>query len=99
MDSTVKNKPLLTPMKAVQSECRDCAGNIECLSELCYLNKGNHGKMSYVRRIRYHCENCAIGFECEVFDCPLHPYRLGKNPARILAGRRRGASHLKEYSY
>jgi hypothetical protein len=49
-----------------------------------------------VRAIRAKCVECQGGgrkaiANCEVLDCPLHPYRMGKNPARTGIGGRKDA--------
>lgn len=40
-----------------------------------------------IKSIREHCIECSSGsksevFKCSLVDCPLYPYRLGKNPNR-----------------
>lgn len=40
-----------------------------------------------VKAIKKHCLDCSGGFkkevrECIIQDCPLYPFRLGKNPNR-----------------
>lgn len=42
---------------------------------------------SILRAIRVKCLDCSVGSpkrvrDCPLTDCPLFPYRLGKNPAR-----------------
>jgi hypothetical protein len=89
----------LTPMKAVKAECRDCLGDykIECLSEICYLNAG-----PYMQRIKRHCAHCSPNWNvdnCAVEDCYLYPFRYGKNPNRIKAGKKRGTDHMRGWRY
>jgi len=44
-------------------------------------------KMTPLKAIRKKCLDCS-GYskkevrECPIIDCPLYPYRMGKNPAR-----------------
>ena len=44
-------------------------------------------KLSPIKAIRQHCLECSCGSKGEVLnciipDCPLYPFRLGKNPNR-----------------
>lgn len=44
-------------------------------------------KLSPVKAIRKHCLDCMCGSvgevkNCIIVDCPLFPFRLGKNPNR-----------------
>lgn len=44
-------------------------------------------RMSPLKAIKAHCLDCCGGSRqevkaCEIADCPLHPFRLGKNPHR-----------------
>ena len=44
-------------------------------------------RLSPVKAIKQHCLECSGGSKkevrlCVITDCPLHPYRLGKNPNR-----------------
>lgn len=82
----------LTPAQAIKAECRDCMGGqyITCTSDLCMLG----GSPMVVRpatplkRIKAHCQYCAPDMdvdECEISDCPLYPYRYGKNPYKSKA--------------
>jgi hypothetical protein len=47
--------------------------------------------MTPLKAIRARCLDC-VGFRkaevrrCEETNCPLHPYRMGKNPARAGVG-------------
>jgi len=43
--------------------------------------------LSPLKAIKAHCLDCCGGSRrevkaCEIADCPLHPFRLGKNPHR-----------------
>jgi hypothetical protein len=43
--------------------------------------------LSPLKAIKAHCLDCSGGSRkevqgCEIADCPLYPYRLGKNPRR-----------------
>lgn len=53
--------------------------------------KKNKGKievhLSPVKSIKKHCFDCSGGSKkeirgCIILDCPLYPFRLGKNPNR-----------------
>ena len=51
--------------------------------------------MTPVKAIRAKCIDCRGGClkqirECEDIDCPLHPYRMGKNPNRNGIGGQKG---------
>jgi len=73
-------------------EVKDCGGN-NCLGDqgdekgVCYFFPFRFGKgRPSVKTIRKFCLECVGGSsrlvaECQS-DCPLHPYRLGKSPAR-----------------
>lgn len=44
-------------------------------------------KNTPIKSIRQHCLECSCQqkgevLNCHLEDCPLHPYRLGKNPNR-----------------
>lgn len=44
-------------------------------------------RISSLRAVRRFCLHCVGGSaklvrECESFDCPLHPFRMGKDPYR-----------------
>lgn len=85
----------MTPKQSVLTECKYCNNTINfhgCSSELCQLNNTD---LPHVKRIKEHCLNCVpeqsvyAVKECdgkisspEPHICPLHPYRLGKNPKR-----------------
>lgn len=51
MTSDGKTLPVLRPLRAIRSKCRDCCG----------------GQVVEVRR-------------CQIIDCPLWPYRMGRRP-------------------
>ena len=73
-------------------EVKDCAGD-KCLgaqggeNDACYFIRYRLGKgRPSVKTIRKFCLECMGGSsklaaECKS-DCPLHPYRFGKSPAR-----------------
>ena len=83
----------LTPKQAILSECRYCMNSATfrgCASEMCNLNKV---ELPFVKRIKAHCVDCIP--EQSVYGvkacdgkilnpiphiCPLHEFRLGKNP-------------------
>ena len=104
-----------TPRTAILAECKSCMNgqNLECLSDLCYLNPLKYHGMSHMERIKYHCGGAKAGGrkdigccapdgdvnECEVEDCPLFPYRFGVNPRRSEAAKKRDFSHLKETQF
>ena len=48
-------------------------------------------RITPIRSIRRKCLECSNGSplevkECPIDDCPIYPYRLGKNPARTGIG-------------
>jgi hypothetical protein len=85
----------MTPKEAIQKECRCCMNdsNIQCVDEDCALRDKS---LSHVKRIKNHCLSCipsqsahGVAGCCGVITnleeplCPLHSFRLGKNPNRI----------------
>jgi hypothetical protein len=74
-------------------EVRDCGGNDFLNGQdgedgVCYVyqHRMGTGKQS-VKNIRKFCLECLGGSyqlveECENLSCPVHQYRLGKNPKR-----------------
>ncbi len=47
----------------------------------------NNNKVTPVKAIRFKCLDCSGGQpsevrSCNISECPLFPYRLGKNPNR-----------------
>ncbi len=93
----------LTPKEAIKQECRYCLnaaklpGPVGCDNESCNLNKT---ELSLLKRIKTHCIECIPEqssqgvrrcdgkvLNPEPHVCPLHPYRLGHNPARAGIGR------------
>jgi hypothetical protein len=58
-----------------------------------YKNKGiKEMHLSPVKAIKKHCLDCSGNSkkevrECIIQDCPLYPFRLGKNPNRKLKGK------------
>jgi len=59
-------------------------------------------KLSPVKAIKKFCFECAgsvIGRkDCEITNCPLYPYRLGKNPNRNGVGGRKPSKTLRKLS-
>lgn len=58
-----------------------------------YPHRMGKGRPS-VKLIRKFCLECMGGSkqlvaECQLFDCPLHPYRFGKNPKRAGVGNKK----------
>lgn len=58
---------------------------------------------SPVQSIRQHCLNCVGGSRLEVklctsIDCPLFPYRFGKNPNRKGIGGRGNPGVLRKFN-
>lgn len=101
-------KKRLTPSEAIKQECRYCMNfqKIKCESEICKLRNKN---LTPLRRIKEHCLEChpdhstqgarscdGIVLYPEYHICPLHIYRLGKNP--YLKGAK-SVEHLKEYQF
>ncbi|GIU70440.1 MAG: hypothetical protein KatS3mg002_1676 [Candidatus Woesearchaeota archaeon] len=48
-------------------------------------------KLTPIKAIRKHCLECSSGIpsevkNCIITDCPLYPFRLGKNPNRKSIG-------------
>jgi len=57
-------------------------------------------KMTPCKAIRLKCLDCSCGSSnevklCPILDCPLYPYRFGKNPA--YAGRKGNPQVLAKY--
>ena len=91
----------LTPAQAIKQECRHCMNSSVykgCTSGTCKLNDKT---IPHTRRIKAHCLTCipeqsihglkkcaASVISPELHLCPLHPYRLGKNPYRQAACRK-----------
>jgi len=55
---------------------------------------------SPVKVIRAKCKECTGGGLkairlCEIIDCPLHPYRMGRNPNRAGIGNLKGSFSKK----
>ena len=88
----------MTAAQAIKKECRFCntLPQSACVTRRCNLHPGVwEGKRSKVRQIRAHCLECA-GAPDQVKSCNgklgrkndngnicyLHPYRMGRNPAR-----------------
>ena len=48
-------------------------------------------ELTPLKAIRVKCLDCCVGSSyevriCHISDCPLHPYRFGKNPKRAGMG-------------
>lgn len=57
--------------------------------EMKELGKGVAKRFSPVKAIKRHCLDCSGSSkkevrECIIQDCPLYPFRMGKNPNRKL---------------
>jgi len=82
-------------------DVRNCTGHIVfATGEPCplYLFRSGNRRPS-VRVLRQYCLECMGGRkdfvrECKSEDCQIHPYRLGKNPARAKIGNMK-ASELR----
>jgi hypothetical protein len=53
-----------------------------------------------LKAIRKKCLECTCGSpkevkECHITDCPLHPYRFGKNPKRVGIGNHKANIKLR----
>jgi len=89
----------MTAAQAIRLECRFCntLAQAECITKICNLHPEVWtGKRSKVRQIKAHCIAC-VGSVLQVKECQgdilrkndngntcyLHPYRMGKNPARV----------------
>lgn len=97
------NLKRLTPTKAIKEHCRWFCMNskrINCISKECVLKI----EIPALKKIKAFCKECAPDFrpeECDGIvlntdkqDCPLHPFRFGKNPF-IKHGKY--PAHLKQY--
>lgn len=83
-----------TPKEAIKQFCRDCIDGDSRHVEDCHGDEAGcplwpvrlkEGKIP-VRIIRSACLHCVGGskelvFTCAIEDCPLYPYRMGKNEA------------------
>lgn len=97
----------LSPQAAIKKHCRACYGdqdawrgcdNNECALHLRYPDRPS----SNVKRIRLFCRQCVetepMIRECDgettnMGDCPLHPFRMAKNPNRRGIGFGKTVSH------
>jgi len=82
------------------NEVKNCCGD-KCLGRqggrggTCYFHAYRKGKgRPSVKLIRQFCIECMGGSkrlvaECQSEDCPLHQYRLGKNPKRVGVGNKK----------
>jgi len=87
----------MTPGRAIRAHClecvggphevRDCRGDKLLSGGACPFFPFRHGRgRPSVKVIRRFCLNCMNGrrdfvAECETEGCPLHPFRMGRNPA------------------
>ena len=83
----------MTPKQAWKLVCKQCAKTTphKCETKICQLSDIFKFK-STLKRIKAHCLDCAATdldqpitrdvINCVDTKCPLHPYRLGKNPNR-----------------
>lgn len=60
-------------------------------------------KLTPIKAIRAKCLDCSCWQpsevrNCTAVDCPLHPFRLGKNPNRAGIGNLKGVSSSKQAS-
>jgi len=102
----------MTPRKAIKQECCFCMNTPVfhgCSSETCQLN---NTELSNLQKIKAHCIDCVPehnvkgvrGCTGKVTSptphiCPLHPYRLGKNPKRAGIGRKGGNPKIKTLTH
>jgi len=92
--TNIKMQPKFTPRKSVVLFCRACNGDCSglCNSKTCvlypYQKSRNlpNSKMFSIKFIKMYClSSCTArtskgAKECSDTECPLHPFRLGKNP-------------------
>lgn len=93
----------LTPGRAVRQHCIDCAGSPSAVKDCqgdklydgpCLFFRYRMGKgRPSVKLIRKYCLQCMGGSPKLVKDCtsestcPLHPYRMGRNPKKTARDR------------
>ena len=94
----------MTPKQAIRNECKFCNNTttfVGCASGDCKLNDST---LTQVKRIKAHCLTCvpeqtyegvrSCSGQVANFEdgraCPLHPFRLGKNPHRKGIGNLKG---------
>lgn len=84
----------LTPKRAIRVNCQECMGDIRgeniCLSELCPLHPSKGIGLTYLQMIKAHCAKCSPDMNtdnCDIEECPLFPFRYGKNPRRQEVGK------------
>lgn len=103
----------MTPKKAIHNECCWCMNTQRfngCSSDVCKLN---YISMTYVQRIKANCLTCCPeqsifgvqGCDGKISNfnqgriCPLHPFRLGKNPSRVAAGKMALTDKLASFQF
>lgn len=64
------------------------------------MSNDTERRLTPLRAIRVWCLDCSHWQpkeirQCPSTKCPLYPYRFGKNPNRVGAGRKRGVSTQK----
>ena len=91
-------KRSLSPRQAIHKFCIDCQGSAveatRCYTQACPLwhdrrgKRDPHAPLTPVKAVRQYCRywcvdnSIAAVRDCEITNCPLHPFRLGKNPNR-----------------
>jgi len=99
----------LTPRQTVRAYCAQCIGlnqfNVDdvhnCTGDAagCPFFDFRMGKRVSVKVMRAFCIDCMGGQaslvnDCPAALCPVHPYRMGRNPSR--AGQGRSAAQMKK---
>ena len=106
--TNIKMQPKFTPRKSVVLFCRACNGDCSglCNSKTCvlypYQKSRNlpNSKMFSIKFIKMYClSSCTARTskgvkECSDTECPLHPFRLGKNPF-VSGGKGRTVEQMK----
>ena len=77
----------------LDEDVRECGGDfVIATGKACPFYKYRMGKgkvpVKVLRQFCLECQGNNMTFvrECETVDCLIHPYRMGKNPARIGKG-------------
>jgi len=70
-----------------RKEVESCSANDPAYHQCAFHPFRNGKKRASVKIMRQFCLQCmggspALVRECETGDCPIHPFRFGKNPAR-----------------
>lgn len=95
----------MTPRQAIRAYCMACCNGqrnevVECPARDCPLysrRMGDGEGAGTVKAIKERCEDCLQSIYtsmCNDERCPLHPFRLGKNPNRAGIGNKKAV--LKE---